>query len=122
MYLGRKNITHRREIKMNKPASENKLASLHDIVADVLTAQVGDKELYEEADENGKIISSKELFTATPALLTVAARFLKDNEITCEVGQSKKTSKLKDRLAERKKNVAKKKLATITPIDKEMFG
>jgi ribosomal protein L21 len=107
---------------MNKPASENKLASLHDIVADVLTAQVGDKELYEEADENGKIISSKELFTATPALLTVAARFLKDNEITCEVGQSKKTSKLKDRLAERKKNVAKKKLATITPIDKEMFG
>ena len=53
-----------------------------------------------EEDDNGKKTT---FYTATPALLTIAARFLKDNSITCEIEDSEGLSKLEEELAQRKK-------------------
>ena len=74
-------------------AKEDKLAELHCIVAQVLATQVGER--VEEEQEDGTAV---ELYTATPALLTCAMKFLKDNEITCmrEVGDN--ISKLEEAL------------------------
>lgn len=80
-------------------AKESKLAALHDVVATVLIEQVGERA--EEVDEDsGETI---ELYTASPALLTAAMKFLKDNDITCVPAQDSKTQQLKDKLAERKR-------------------
>lgn len=84
---------------MTKPASDSKLGALHDALATIIAAQV--KELIQEEDEDGNVI--REYYSATPALLTVAARFLKDNNITCSVEDSKGLSELTDELASRRK-------------------
>jgi hypothetical protein len=82
-----------------KPASDSTLAALHEAISIVLAAQV--KEVMVEVDEEtGK---ETETYSATPALLTVAARFLKDNNITCTIEDSKGLSELTDELAQRKK-------------------
>jgi hypothetical protein len=42
--------------------------------------------------------------TATPALLATAARFLKDNDITCDVEQDENMSGLKDLLSNKQRH------------------
>jgi hypothetical protein len=41
--------------------------------------------------------------TATPALLATAARFLKDNDITCDMGQDENMGGLRDALSKKQK-------------------
>jgi hypothetical protein len=85
----------------NKPATDAALGALHEALATVIASQV--KATMQEFDEEGNVIEGAETYSATPALLTVAARFLKDNNITCTVEDSKGLSSLTDELAERKK-------------------
>lgn len=80
-------------------ASESKCAALHDILFDVLTEQVSERVIEEQEDG-----SEKELYTATPALLTVALKALKDNEITCQAEDNNKVNALQEQLAKRKRN------------------
>jgi hypothetical protein len=61
-------------------ASENTLGDLHALLAKVLAIQVGAS--MEVMDEEGNL---EILYTAAPATLAIAAKFLKDNEITCAV-------------------------------------
>ena len=80
-------------------AQETKLAELHEVVATVLIDQVGERAI-EHDDETGEEV---ELYTATPALLTCAMKFLKDNDITCEPSEDSSTKKLEDKLKERRR-------------------
>lgn len=95
-------------------ANEKKLGDLHGILAEVLANQVSEKVI--EVDADGKELT---IYTATPALLTVASRFLKDNDITCEVGDSKGLSDLKEELAKRKR---RSDISKISHIDEAMNG
>ena len=103
-----------------KPASNDKLSALHEALAVVIAAQVSETALAlatdaeELCDDEGNALV---YYTATPALLTVAARFLKDNDITCTVEDSEGLSSLQDQLAERKKR--KNKIRDISFLSKE---
>jgi hypothetical protein len=85
-------------------AKEEKLAELHVILTDILIAQVGEER--EFVAEDGKV---EKVYTATPALLTVAQKFLKENNITCQPAEGDKLSTLQEKLA-------KRKLASVTPL------
>ncbi len=77
-------------------ASESKLAVLHSAVATVLTEQVLHEEEETIFDGEGETIGTGVMVkTATPALLATAARFLKDNDITCDIEQDENLSVLK---------------------------
>jgi len=86
-------------------ANEDKLAGLHNALATVIAQQV--QETQEIYDEDGNP-TGRFFYPATPALLTVAARFLKDNDITCEVEESIGLSELQKALAEKKKHSSSK--------------
>lgn len=111
-----------------KVANEKELASLHSILAKVLAAQIGQEvEEYadDDIDEEGVVREGAEpvrVYVATPALLTVAARFLKDNDITCEVDKSKGVSELKDKLAKRKKRPLTAKILPLSRDEEDNLG
>ena len=58
-------------------ASDKKLGTLHELVADAFTEQVRG---YEEETEDGKV----KLIRPSPALLGAASAFLKNNNITAD--------------------------------------
>ena len=67
-------------------AVEAQLGDLHGAIAQVMTQQVLMKEDVTEIDEDGQVnVTGEQVFNATPALLAVAAKFLKDNSITADV-------------------------------------
>ena len=99
---------------MKKKATDVILGNLHAILADVLAEQVA--EYATEEDNDGRVTK---VYTATPALLTVAARFLKDNDITCGVEDSGALNNLADELAKRKR---RSRLDNITHIDEAVHG
>ena len=82
---------------------ETELGGLLNALAAVLKSQIADTahEIAEDGTEG------EEYYTATPALLTVAARFLKDNGITCAIEDSEDMNDLKAELAKRKKRKGK---------------
>lgn len=91
------------------PASEKELSELHKKVANVLLKKLesADKakalllEFYDELPE--EIIGFMEdQCDASPAFLTVVTKFLKDNNITAVVEDSKELSELDKRLAEKR--------------------
>jgi hypothetical protein len=83
-------------------AQESKLAALHEILATVLIDQVGEQ--VEEELEDG---TCRTIYTAQPALLTVAMKMLKDNDITCVPSEDSSVQTLADKLKERKKGHGK---------------
>ncbi len=86
-------------------ASESKLAVLHSAVATVLTEQVLHEEEETIFDGEGETIGTGVMVkTATPALLATAARFLKDNDITCDIEQDENLSGLKEVLASKQRH------------------
>ena len=99
--------------------SDKELGKLLDAISMVLEAQVS--EALPVLDEEGKETNEK-YYTASPALLTVAARFLKDNNITCVVEDSKSLSQLKDKLAQRKKRGKVFSIDHLSEKDKEALG
>ena len=84
-----------------KPASQDTANSLHDILFKVLIEQVGERVVEEADEEEG--VEAREFYTATPALLTVALKALKDNDTTCLNEEGGKTDELRSELAARKK-------------------
>lgn len=86
-------------------ATESKLATLHQAVAQVLTEQVLHEEEETTFDGEGETVGTGLMIkTATPALLATAARFLKDNDITCDVEQDENMSGLKDLLSNKQRH------------------
>lgn len=86
-------------------ATEKKLSALHGAVADVLTHQVLAQEEVQELDDEGCPVGTGEMdYTASPALLAAAMKFLKDNSITADIKVDKNMSNLADALAKKQKH------------------
>ena len=93
-------------------AKESALNMLHGAFAQVLLSQLSEHVIEETGDGKRQVI-----YAATPALLTVVGRFLKDNEITVESDDDETQGELKQQLAARKK---RSRLTNITPIDEDI--
>lgn len=86
-------------------ASEGQLGELHGAVAMVLTEMVTAKEEVQELDMDGMPFGTGEMqYTASPALLAAAMKFLKDNDITCDIKVEKNMTKLADALAQKQQH------------------
>lgn len=80
-------------------ASEKLLGELHGVVAKVLTDQVAVKEEVQELDEEGIPYGTGEMvYSASPATIATAIKFLKDNSITCDIKVDKNMGRLQDAL------------------------
>ena len=95
-------------------ATDKELGELHRKVARQLAIQLeqADKahHLFSRKGEDGWEEEVSEFLltcsTVSPALLTIAAKFLKDNDITCQIQDSKELSDLDRRLAEKRNRKA----------------
>jgi hypothetical protein len=89
--------------RMSK-ASEDKLGELHGAVAQVLKEVVTHQEAAVEYDAEGNAECTGEMqYTASPAMMATAVKFLKDNSITCDVSQDENMNTLRDALAKKQK-------------------
>ena len=84
-------------------ASEDKLAKLHSMVAEVLTDQLSVKRELDPELEGTGADGSAEVYSASPALLAAAMKFLKDNDITCDIKTNDNMTKLQDTLSKKQK-------------------
>lgn len=93
---------------MSNAASHDKMGRLHDKLCDVLLANLEGEEviLFNEDGEPTPVNK------VNPALLTVAAKFLKDNAITCQEAEGSKLSELEAKLREKRE----RRLASVTPL------
>lgn len=83
------------------PVSTERGVALLDVVADVLLAQLKDHAILEDETTKEEVRA----YTATPALLTVAIKFLKDNAITMQdTDIDKKLNEVEAALQGRKKH------------------
>ena len=86
-------------------ATEHKLGVLHGAVATVLTAQLTHQTEETEFDEEGVEVGTGEMeYTAQPATIAAAIKFLKDNQITCDMEQDDNMNNLRDALAKKQKH------------------
>lgn len=84
---------------------ENELSDLHGNIARVMTEQVLKKEAVCTFDDDGnQVPTDEEEYTATPALLAVAAKFLKDNHITADIKTDTNMGNLKAALNKKNKH------------------
>lgn len=107
-------------------ATDKELSKLHKKVAKAMLQQLDDAEeaqklldrKYFDDEENEVFIPEdvrmflKKCVSASPALLTAITKFLKDNEITCQVDESDEMSDLQKRLA----NKQRKSVSNVIPI------
>ena len=82
-------------------AAEKELSELHGLVAQVLSAQIGDKITI--TDETGE---EREIYGAAPAVIAQAVKFLKDNDITASVEEDENLSELDDLLKKKRRKRA----------------
>ena len=80
-------------------ASEEKLSELHGQLAETLTDMIQVRTVT-KYDKEGEAYD--ETVEPSPAALAVAAKFLKDNNITATPSQSGAVDELKDKLAKRR--------------------
>lgn len=86
-------------------ASEKLLGELHGAVAKVLTDQILAQEEVQELDLDGVPQGTGEMeYSASPATLATAIKFLKDNSITCDIRVDKNMGNLADALAKKQKH------------------
>lgn len=86
-------------------ATESKLSVLHGAVAEVLLAQVTREEEETTFDVAGNMVPTGDMvFSASPAVLATAIKFLKDNSITCDIEVDKNMNGLKEALSKRQKH------------------
>ena len=78
--------------------TETQLVSLHEVVAKVIAVQMEQTEEY--LDEEGNLNVA---YTASPALISVATKFLKDNSITCAIEEDENLGKLEAIFANKQK-------------------
>lgn len=87
-----------------RKASESRLSELHSAVAETLMAQVTHKEQEMTFDAHGEQVETgDEIFSATPATIATAVKFLKDNSITCDIEQDENMSGLRNALKNKQK-------------------
>ena len=85
-------------------ASESKLSALHGAVAEVLNEQLSYKDPVITYDEDGNEVEGEERYTASPATIAASIKFLKDNNITCDVETNENMNNLRDKLKERQQH------------------
>lgn len=86
-------------------ASETKLAELHSAVATVLTAQISHQEEEMNFDEDGnEVATGNTVYTAAPATIAAAIKFLKDNQITCDIEVDTNMNNLRESLAKKQRH------------------
>ncbi len=86
-------------------ATESKLAGLHGAVATVLLKQVEHTTLETTINELGEFVETGEVVhDASPATIAAAIKFLKDNNITCDVEKNEDMQKLAQVLAKKQKH------------------
>lgn len=86
-------------------ASEDALAQLHAVVAKVLTDQVSHKAEETTFDKDGLEVGTGEfVYTATPATVAAAIKFLKDNQITCDIEVDENMNNLRDALSKKQRH------------------
>ena len=73
-------------------ATESKMNDLHGLLCEILIKQVGETVI----DEDGT-----EICIVSPAILSIAAKFLKDNEITCDVRNDNNMNNLQKLLSKK---------------------
>jgi hypothetical protein len=88
-----------------KRASESALAELHNAVAKVLTDQVQYTEPETQIDGEGNFVETGgEVYSASPATLATAIKFLKDNQITCDIEQDENMGSLREALSKKQRH------------------
>ena len=86
-------------------ANEERLSDLHGMVALVLTAQVGHQREETTFDADGLEIGTGEMiYDASPATIAAAIKFLKDNQITCDIEVDENMNNLREALAKKQKH------------------
>jgi len=86
-------------------ATETKLATLHGIVAEVLSAQLNYTEEEMNFDlEGNEVATGKQIHTASPATVAAAIKFLKDNQITCDIEVDANMNNLRESLANKQRH------------------
>jgi len=96
---------------MTDKVTDQELGGLHAALAMVIRHQVEAKADW--VTEDGE---HQEMFTASPALLAVAAKFLKDNDITCSVDDDSNLGRL-DEILSGKQKQGRLSLASVSPIE-----
>ena len=85
-------------------ANEQKLGDLHGDVAVVLSAQLTHQKAEMDFDMEGNELKGEMLYTATPATIAAAIKFLKDNQITCDVEVDENMNNLRESLAKKQRH------------------
>lgn len=86
-------------------ATEHALGELHGAIAKVLTDQITMQEEVQELDLEGMPFGTGEMaYTASPATLATAIKFLKDNSITCDIRVDKNMGGLAEALAKKQRH------------------
>lgn len=91
-----------------KRASESQLGDLHEVLAMVIKEQI--TQTADFLNEDGELVES---YTASPALLAVAAKFLKDNQITVSIEDDANLGEIENILAKKEKK-GRLKLASVS--------
>ena len=81
-------------------ATEEKLSELHGVVATVLKDQLSETVIIADEDTG----ETKEIYTAAPATLAQAIKFLKDNDITASVEDDQNLNDLQELLRKKQTN------------------
>lgn len=83
-------------------ATEQRLGELHAKVAEVLSDALDGEELPAWTDpETGDVQPAKRL-APSAAIIAAATKFLKDNEITCDVSKNDALNSLEEKMAKRR--------------------
>ena len=78
--------------------SEGQLSELHGAIAQVLKDQISERITITDEDTG----ETREIYTATPAVLAQAIKFLKDNDITVSVEDDENLSELDELLKQKR--------------------
>lgn len=87
-------------------ANEKTLGNLHEAVAQALIAGVTPKEVPGYFDEETGEEVAGGVMLPSPAMLQAAAKFLKDNNVTCEPSKDNALGELADIMAKRRAGLA----------------
>lgn len=94
-------------------ANEKKLGDLHGAVATVLNAQITHQVEETAFDEEGSEVPTGEfVYTAQPAVIAAAIKFLKDNQITCDAEVDENMNNLRESLNKKQKHSRLKRAGT----------
>lgn len=86
-------------------ASESALGKLHQKLAEVMSEALDGEELpgYIDPDTGEEVAGLKQLPSAS--VMTVVAKFLKDNEITCAPSEDNSITELANKLADKQRKL-----------------